>query len=103
MAWVRYSDGRAVLLDARKNSPEAVALSDQVQVHAVGFSADSTLIATGSADHTARVWEAATGTLLATLRGHTDTIHTVRWSSDGLYLVTAGWDGVIRVWGVGNK
>jgi len=102
MAWIRSSDGRAAIWDI-PNSPEAVVLTDQEKASAVAFSPDSTMIASAAFDYAARVWDAATGTLLATLKGHTYTIHTVRWSNDRLYLITAGFDGVIRVWGVANQ
>lgn len=39
-------------------------------VVAVAFSQDGTRILTGSADNTARLWDAATGKLVATLAGH---------------------------------
>ena len=41
----------------------------------VAFSPDGERIVTGSADHTAKVWEAASGRELLTLKGHSDPIH----------------------------
>ena len=40
----------------------------------VAFSQDGRRIVTGSADHTAKVWDAASGKELLTLKGHTNGI-----------------------------
>src|SRR5262249_47013736 len=40
------------------------------------FSADGEWIATGSADHLVRVWEAKSGSLVAILRGHQSAVHS---------------------------
>jgi hypothetical protein len=46
----------------------------------------------------ARLWDAASGKLLATLSGHTDTINSAVFSPDGARVVTASPDGTARVW-----
>ena len=46
----------------------------------------------------ARVWDAATGILVTTLEGHTDTIIDVEFSPDDHQLATGGFDGRIRLW-----
>ncbi len=42
------------------------------------------------------------GTLLATCRGHLDTVEGVTWSSDGLRLATVGDDNTARIWDAGT-
>ena len=53
-------------------------------VNLVAFSLDGTMIASGSGDHTVRVWDAATGEALGgPLEGHGNTVTSVAWSPDG--------------------
>ena len=54
----------------------------------VSWSPDGTRLATGSGDGTAKVWEAAGGRELLTLKGHTGTVYAVSWSPDGTRLAT---------------
>lgn len=49
-------------------------------------------------DYSVRVWDAATGTLVATLTGHSDLVTDVDWSPDGMFLASSSLDGTIRVW-----
>ena len=53
------------------------------RVTSVGYSPDSERIVTGSFDHTAKVWDAQTGTELFTLAGHGFGIWSVGYSPDG--------------------
>jgi len=48
----------------------------QAFVTAVAFTRDDKIVASGSHDNTARLWEVATGKELATLKGHTGAIVT---------------------------
>ena len=60
----------------------------------------STVLATASWDHTARLWDAVTGIHLQTLTGHTDWVISVAFGSvDGsTVLATASWDHSVRLW-----
>ena len=53
---------------------------------------------TGSADRTARVWDAASGHTLLVLEGHQSPVTAVGFSADGKKLVTASEDKTIRIW-----
>ena len=57
-------------------------------VRSVSWSPDGTRLATGSEDGTAKVWDAAGGRELLTLKGHTGQVHSVSWSPDGTRLAT---------------
>jgi WD40 repeat protein len=57
-------------------------------VNSVCFSPDGSLLATGSWDRTARLWDARTGRQLFVLRGHTEGVQDVRFSPDGRRLLT---------------
>ncbi len=62
------------------------------------FSLDGTRVVTASYDGTARVWNAATGHVIANLDGHASAVHDASFSPDGTRVVTASWDGTARVW-----
>ena len=67
-------------------------------VWAVAYSADGKRIATGSSDHTAKVWDVSTGQELHTLNGHNDWVAGIAYSPDGLRIVTASSDQTARIW-----
>lgn len=64
----------------------------------VAWSPDSKLVAGASKDNTARVWNAETGALVATLRAHTDAVGAVAFAADGGTLATGSADGAVCLW-----
>ena len=62
------------------------------------FSPDGKLVVTASDDGTARLWEAASGRSLHTLKGHTDYVNGAVFCPDGKLVVTASIDGTARLW-----
>jgi RNA polymerase sigma factor (sigma-70 family) len=56
------------------------------------------LLATGSADKTARIWDAFTGKEKFTLKGHADAVVVVEFSADAKTLATGGKDGTVKLW-----
>lgn len=72
-------------------------------VFAIAFSPDSTLVATGGADGTARVWGSQSGEEVALLRGHEGYVQSVHFSADGALLATSSMDGTARVWDLASK
>jgi len=67
-------------------------------VTALAFSPDGTRVLTGSYDHTARLWDAATGEAVATLAGHTAPVLAVAFSRNGTRVVTGSEDKTARLW-----
>jgi WD40 repeat protein len=69
-------------------------------VTSVAFSPNGILIATGSNDHTARIWSSDTGAQVHRFDHYRARVLDVAFTQRGDRLVTAGSDGAGRVWGV---
>ncbi|MCE9563389.1 MAG: WD40 repeat domain-containing protein [Planctomycetes bacterium] len=67
-------------------------------IYAVSFNHDGTLLASGAADRSVKVWEIATGKRLYTLGDPTDWVYCLAWSPDKKHLAAGGVDKSIRVW-----
>ncbi|KAH8070851.1 hypothetical protein JL721_4765 [Aureococcus anophagefferens] len=63
---------------------------------AVAFSASGEVVATGSKDCTARLYDAASGALKITLSGHGESVLSCAFSGDGGRVVTGGGDAAAR-------
>ena len=66
-------------------------------INSVDFSADGARIVSGSADQTARVWNAASGELLHNLK-RDGPVSRVVFSPDGGRILTASSPGTVRIW-----
>jgi WD40 repeat protein len=66
----------------------------------VAFSKDGDILATGSYDHTVRLWRAADGTFLKTLYGHGDYVTDLAFSPSGEVLASGSYDGTVILWEV---
>jgi WD40 repeat protein/serine/threonine protein kinase len=67
-------------------------------VIAVAVSPDGKAVLTGSRDHTARLWDAATGQPVGPPLPHTDWVRSVAFSPDGRTLLTGSRDGTAQLW-----
>lgn len=69
-------------------------------VNSVAFSPDGSLLASGSADKTIKLWDTATGRELRTLKGHSDWVIFVAFSPDGGTLASGSVDETVKLWDV---
>jgi WD40 repeat protein len=68
-------------------------------VYTAAWSPDGRLIVSGGADHTAQVWEAATGNHLLTYKGHTFSVNSLMWSPINAWqIVSASADKTVAIW-----
>jgi WD40 repeat protein len=67
-------------------------------VKSAAFTPDGARVVTASLDHTARVWDAATGKPLGVPLQHQGWVMSAAFSSDGARVVTASADHTARIW-----
>jgi WD40 repeat protein len=99
---IAYStDERHVSVGLAHNPAVAVRLEGhEEELTAFAFNPDGRLLATGSKDKTARVWDVATGREVARLAEHGRRVSCLGFRPDGRTLVTGSWDGILRLWDI---
>jgi WD40 repeat protein/3',5'-cyclic AMP phosphodiesterase CpdA len=86
------------VLDAKTKQVLRLLRGHAGPVTGVAFTPDGAHLATGSADHTARIWHVATGTTTTTFDGHTGGVVSIALSPDGTRLATGSKDRTARIW-----
>jgi WD40 repeat protein len=84
---VRHADGTFISLTGHRGA-----------VLCVAFSADGSVLVSGGADGTVRVWRPQDGEELNRFEGHTDRVQAVAISPDGRTVYSGGSDGTLRRW-----
>ncbi|RRR73978.1 MAG: NACHT domain-containing protein [Candidatus Viridilinea halotolerans] len=90
------------LLDPQSGALRHSLRGHQEWIQALAFSADGTLLASGSDDETIRLWRLPAGTPHATLRGHHGWVQAVAFSPGGRQLFSSSADWSVRCWDVAS-
>lgn len=104
-AWngMRGNEHIVWLWNLRTGTERVVLKRHTQEVTALAFSADSTVLATGSADLTIRLWDANTGSQLGVLKGHDKTTTALVLSPDGKLLASADRDETLHLWDIHKR
>jgi WD40 repeat protein len=92
------ADLHRLFAQASRNMPSVTFIGHEALVSGVAFSLDGAHVVTASADHTARVWDAATGKPVTPPLRHQGEVHAAAFSPDGTRVVTASQDHTAEVW-----
>lgn len=68
-----------------------------MEIVCVAFDPQGELVATGSMDHTAKVWDIEKGAEIYTLKGHHAEIVSLSYNTDGDKILTASFDHTAKV------
>lgn len=71
-----------------------------MEIVCLSFDPTGFLVATGSMDGTAKIWDVETGTEMFTLSGHSAEIVSLHFNSDGDSILTGSFDNTAKIWDV---
>jgi WD40 repeat protein len=67
-------------------------------ITSAAFNPSSNIILTGASDGTALLWNTTTGTTIASLKRHSDSISVVAFNNDGSKFLTGSYDYAVIIW-----
>eukprot|EP01052_Picozoa_sp_SAG31_P050531 SAG31_NODE_11572_length_1016_cov_4.076336_1_plen_207_part_01 len=71
-------------------------------VNSVAFDPSGGTLASGSADHTVKLWDVASGECLRTLEGHSNDVKSVAFDASGGTLASGSADATVKLWDVAS-
>ena len=80
------------------DNPLGQDIFSSAEVTSAAYSPDGRFIVTASFDKTARVWNAASGQMVAELKGHAADVNSAAYSPNGCFIITASDDLTARIW-----
>jgi dipeptidyl aminopeptidase/acylaminoacyl peptidase len=101
------ADGTAIVWDLARERVLATLRGHTSAISVVTWSPDGHRLASSCAGYglewqeqvgEVKIWDAADGREMLTLKGHRGNVHSVSWSPDGKRLATGSEDGTVRVW-----
>ncbi|MFM9850798.1 MAG: WD40 repeat domain-containing serine/threonine protein kinase [Hyphomicrobiaceae bacterium] len=92
-------DGAVTLFDvAARGGAIPVLEGHEGAADAMAYSSGGGYLASGGADRTIKLWNAASYSLMRTYRGHNDAVTALALTTDGRLLASASLDGAVRLW-----
>ncbi|KAF1314950.1 Wd domain-containing protein, partial [Globisporangium splendens] len=116
--WDTQTGDKLLTLEGHKNVVYAIAFNNpygdkiitgqlyhtyrghSTEIVCLSFNPQGTVIATGSMDNTAKLWDVETGQELHTLFGHTAEIVSLNFDTQGERIITGSFDHTVKVWDV---
>jgi hypothetical protein len=87
--------------NALPGPPRLIAAHADV-VYGLAFSPDGSLVGSAGYDRLVKLWDAATGKEVRTLKDHSDTVYGLAFHPGGKLLATAAADRAVKVWDVAS-
>ena len=102
-AWLAsYSVGKLLLWRLADRSRHVINAHDR-HINAIAFSPDSRMLATGSVDRTARLWQIPGLQMLGEMRADAGAVMSLTFAKDGRTLVAGTQDGVVDLWNIATR
>ena len=98
--YLAVASGIGVWIYEVATSRALMLISTASSVRSVEFSPDGATLASGAWDGTVKLWDVATGEIIATLEGHGGGVQSVSFSPDGATLASGAGDATVKLWDV---
>uniref|UniRef100_A0A7S3NPQ6 BTB domain-containing protein n=1 Tax=Aureoumbra lagunensis TaxID=44058 RepID=A0A7S3NPQ6_9STRA len=99
-------NGNVLIIDAATGSELRCLQGHTQRVYCVAYTKNGSLLATGSADHTCRIYDAQASELLHIFRSHSDAVRALAFSNVEYntkpILASASRDATVKLWDISN-